>query len=107
LRVLGLCSWSSLGYIRARGRSRHLLAGWALGAGSLALLIILTVAWGSHSVRLDKSGGQIAGAALRYFFVGILVALVEETLFRGVIQGALQRGMNAVLALLAASAVYS
>jgi len=107
LRVLGLCSWSGLGYIRARGRSRHVLAGWALGAGSLAFLIIVTVAFGRHTLNLDKSAGQIAGAALRYFFVGVLVALVEETLFRGVIQGALQRGMNAVLALLSASAIYS
>lgn len=107
LRVLGFRSWSGLGYVRARGSSRHLLAGWALGAGSLALLIMLTVAWGSHSLHLDKTAGQMAGAALRYFLVGVAVALVEETLFRGVLQGALQRGMNAGLALLATSAVYS
>lgn len=107
LRVLGFRSWNGLGYVRARGWSRHLLAGWALGAGSLALLIVITVAWGSHSLHLDKSAGQMAGAALRYFLVGIAVALVEETLFRGVLQKALQRGMNALLALLATSAVYS
>lgn len=107
LHVLGFRSWSGLGYLRARGWSRHLLAGWALGAGSLALLIMITVAWGSHTVHLDKSGGQITAAACRYFFVGVLVAVIEETLFRGVLQGALQRGMNAVLALLVASAVYS
>jgi uncharacterized protein len=107
LRILGFHSWSGLGYIRARGSFRHLLGGWVLGAGSLALLIMVTVAWGSHTVHLDKSGGQIAGAMLRYFFVGVAVALVEETLFRGVLQGALQRQMNAVLALLAASVVYS
>ena len=107
LRVLGFRSWSGLGYLRARGWFRHLLAGWALGAGSLALVIMVAVVWGSRSLQLDKSAGQIAGAALRYFLVGVLVALIEETLFRGVLQGALQRGMNAVLALLSASAVYS
>jgi len=39
--------------------------------------------------------------------VGIAVALFEETFFRGVLQGAWQRQMNVVLAVVLASAVYS
>ena len=107
LRAIGFRSWSDLGYPRTRGWWRHALLGWALGAGSLALVIIATVAWGSRSLRLDRPAGQMAAVTLHFLLAGILIALIEETCFRGALQGALQRGMSAVLAVVLASAVYS
>jgi membrane protease YdiL (CAAX protease family) len=107
LGILGLCSWSNLGYARAPGWWRHLLAGFILGVGSLALIVVVTVVLGFRPTHFDKSAGDVAGAVLQYLLVGIAVALVEETFFRGVLQGAWQRQMNAVLAVVLASVVYS
>ena len=107
LRVLGFRSWSDLGYVRARGWWRQVLAGWALGVGSFALIIIVIVAMGSRSLHFDKPAGQMAGAALHFLLAGIAIALIEETLFRGALQGAFQRGMPVALAVVLSSAVYS
>jgi len=107
LRSAGLGTWSDLGYVKARGGWGQALAGFALGLGSFALLIVIEVAMGSRSVSFDKSAAQMTGAVLRYLATGIVVALIEETFFRGALQGALQRGMNVVAAVILASVVYS
>ncbi len=107
LRDVGFRSWSDLGYVKARDGWKHVLVGFALGLGSFALLIIIEVAMRSRSVNFDKSGAQVASAVLRYWVTGVLVALVEETFFRGALQGALERGMNALTAVVLASAIYS
>ena len=107
LRGVGFRSWSDLGFVKAHGGWRHVLVGFALGLGSFALLIIIEVAMGSRSVNFDKSTTQMAGAVLRFLVTGIIVALIEETFFRGALQGALQRGMNVVAAVIVASVIYS
>ena len=104
---IGIRSWSELGYVRARGWWRHALVGFALGLGSLVMALAISVAFGARSLAFDKSAGAIAGAVLRYTTVGLVVALIEETFFRGAIQGAFQRGMNTIVAIVLASATYS
>jgi len=44
---------------------------------------------------------------LNFLLAGIAVAIVEETFFRGGVQGALQRATNLPVAIVLASAVYS
>lgn len=107
LHYAGFRTWSDLGYVKARGWWRHVLVGFALGLGSLALVVAVTVALGTRSLHLDKSSGQMAGAILRYLLTGVVVALIEETFFRGALQGAFQRGMKVGVAVILASAIYS
>jgi hypothetical protein len=107
LHSVGFRSWSDLGFVKADGGWRHVLVGFALGLGSFALLIIIEVGMGSRSVNFDKSTAQMTGAVLRFLVTGIVVALIEETFFRGALQGALQRGMNVVAAVIVASVIYS
>jgi len=107
LGVLGLRSWSRLGYPAASAWWRHLLAGFVIGVGSLAVIVIVTIVLGLRPTHFDKSAGEVAGAVLKFLMVGIAVALIEETFFRGVVQGAWQRQMNATLAVVWASIVYS
>jgi membrane protease YdiL (CAAX protease family) len=107
LGVLGFRSASDLGYTRSRIWWRHALLGLALGIGSLALVTVASVAWGGRSLHFDKSTGEIANTALHFLVTGIVVALIEETFFRGVLQGAWQRTMNPVLAVVWASVVYA
>ncbi len=107
LRAIGFRSWSDLGYVPSRDWWRHMLGGLGLGAGSLTLVILFTIVWGRRTLHFDKPAGQMAGVALHFLLAGILIALYEETFFRGALQGAFQRGMNVVAAVVLASAVYS
>ena len=107
LRTIGFRSWQDVGYVKARGWSRQIIIGFTLGLGSFLLVAVIAVAVGSRAVNLGKSAAQIVGAIFRYLLTGIVVALIEETFFRGALQGAFQRGMNVVVAVMLASMIYS
>ena len=107
LRAIGIRSWSDLGYAGTRGWAQHVVGGWALGIVSFVSIVAILVAMGSRSVHLDRPAGQFAAAAFHFLLAGIAIALIEETLFRGALQGALQRGMPAVFAVVVSSVVYS
>ena len=107
LRALGFRSAGDLGFARSRAWWRRALAGLALGIGSLALVATASVIWGGRSVHPDRSMGEMTNAALHFLVTGIVVALIEETFFRGVLQGAWQRTINPILAVVWASAVYA
>lgn len=105
LRNLGYRSWAEVGYPRHPAWPRELALGYLLGLASLALAVTVTVMLGRR--QLDWSELTGAGLVGQLFLTGIVVALIEETFFRGAIQGALQRGFKAPVALIASSAVYS
>jgi membrane protease YdiL (CAAX protease family) len=107
LRSVGLRTWREVGYFPTKRWWQHALLGFGLGLGSFLLAIVISIMLSHRSLATDKSLGEFAGAVLRYSFVGLVVALIEETLFRGAIQGVLQRAMNAVFAVILASAIYS
>jgi uncharacterized protein len=107
LHYAGFRSWSDVGYVKACGWWRHVLVGFALGLGSLGLVIVITALQGTRSLNLDRSGGQMVGAILRYLLTGVVVALIEETFFRGALQGAFQRGMKVGVAVILTSVIYS
>ncbi|HUI06023.1 MAG TPA: CPBP family intramembrane glutamic endopeptidase [Verrucomicrobiae bacterium] len=107
LRNVGIRSWNTLGYASAAAWWKHVLIGFAIGLGSLVIALAVSVALGERSVALDRSAGEIVGAMLRYALVGVVVALIEETFFRGALQGVFQREMNVVVAVILASLIYS
>ncbi len=107
LRVIGLRFWSDIGYVRSTGWWRHVFVGYILGVATMILMIALLVMLGAHPLAFTKSSDQMRDAAVKFFFVGVAVAVIEETFFRGALQGALQRRMNAIAAIVLASAVYS
>jgi len=107
LRGIGFRSWSDLGYVPSRDWWRHVLGGLAIGAGSLTVVIMLTIVWGRHTFHFDRPARQMAMVALHFLLAGLLIALYEETFFRGALQGAFQRGTNVVVAVILASAIYS
>jgi CAAX protease family protein len=107
LWALDFHSSSDLGYARSCAWWREALLGLVIGVVSLALVTAALVAWGGRSLQFDKSSEEMLNAALHFLVTGIVVALIEETFFRGVLQGAWQRAMGPVLAVVLASAVYS
>jgi membrane protease YdiL (CAAX protease family) len=107
LRVIGFRFWSDIGYVRARGWWRHALAGYFLGVATLIVMVAVIVVFGGHRLVFTKTPEQMAGAALKFLFVGAAVAVIEETFFRGALQGALQRRLNMAVAVVLTSVLYS
>jgi membrane protease YdiL (CAAX protease family) len=96
LRVIGFRFWSEIGYVQARGWWRHVLGGYILGVVSLTAMVALIVVFGGQQLVFTKTSGQMAGAAVKFFFVGVVVAVIEETCFRGALQGSLERWIDVV-----------
>jgi membrane protease YdiL (CAAX protease family) len=102
LRALGIRSWGELGYPRMAGWWRKVLIGLAMGIGSLAVAGGLLLGFGYRSFQ-SPTGLPL----LNYLLTGIIVAIIEETFFRGGVQTALQRATNLPVGIGLASAVYS
>ncbi len=102
-RALGIRSWGELGYARSWRWWREALTGFGWGVGSFAVAGAALVALGLRSVAPSGSPLQ----PVTFLWIGLAVAVVEETLFRGGIQGALQRAANLPVAIVLTSAIYS
>lgn len=103
IRVLGFRSWREVGWVKPSGQGRNLLVGLGLGLGSLvgvaALGLVCSVRRLEPSLAWEKLAGAAASAGV--------VAVLEETLFRGVVFGALRRAHNWVVAAGFSSVVYA
>jgi hypothetical protein len=95
LKAMGLNSRAVLGYDATRTRLlRAVWRGWLLGVAILAALALAEVMLG---VRVPDalSAGWVAGLtrkAVQALIGGLLIALVEETFFRGALFSAIHRG---------------
>jgi membrane protease YdiL (CAAX protease family) len=104
LRAVGIRSWNELGYVPSRRWWRQCLAGLLTGVGSFALAGGLLLLLQFRSLDLPEARAhQLVGFAL----TGVVVAVIEETFFRGGLQNTVQRASNPWLAVVATSAVYS
>jgi uncharacterized protein len=106
----GLARRDVLGYgLPARTFGVQMLAGLAAGLALMAIAVAPLFALGLRDwnlVRLEGSGGAVV-VALKGLGSGVLVALIEETFFRGAMQGALERQGARRLGLLAIPALYA
>jgi membrane protease YdiL (CAAX protease family) len=103
---LGGASWESVGLLRPAGHWRRLAEGFLLGfatlaaAGSIALLV--------GSRRWDpRLGVEILAVVPGITATALIVALLEETLFRGTLFGSLRRQHEWKVALVISSAFYA
>lgn len=99
-----------LGYgLPPREFASRLLAGLAAGLALMAIAVVPLFALGLRDwnpARLASAGGPLV-VALKGLGSGLLVALIEETFFRGAMQGALERRGAPRLALFAVPALYA
>lgn len=102
-RNVGIRSWAELGFACLAAWWRQILLGAALGVASFALAAALA----GRPPDLNRSTTEIVAALLRYALTGVVVALIEETFFRGGLQGALQRVFRLPVAIALTSIVYS
>ena len=107
LRWIGFRSWNDIGFSRVTNCRRNVFAGLALGAGAYLLAGLASLALGARSLNRDVEAGTVVSRFLLFAASGVAVAVIEETFFRGGIQGGLQRDWRSTIAVVAGSAFYA
>src|SRR5205814_1192793 len=94
LRALGATSAREVGLVRLSGQGRRLLGGFLLGFVSLAATAAIIVACDGRMLNHDDPTAKYARSFLGAALTAVVVALLEEILFRGGIFGGLRRAMD-------------
>lgn len=94
LHRLELRSWQGLGWVWPGSPWRALGGGLALGFASVALAAAAVLAGGGRTGRGDLGLIEVVGDLVAAVLTGVVVAGLEETLFRGALQGGLRRGLG-------------
>ena len=102
-RSLKINSRSGLGLSPDPNRWRHLITGLFLSVLSVVVLGFFAIANGNYTLAPVIPWGKIALLPIS----AIVIALLEELLFRGAIQGVIQRATPGFIAILFVSALYS
>ncbi|MBL9137726.1 MAG: CPBP family intramembrane metalloprotease [Verrucomicrobiales bacterium] len=109
-RALGIRRWQEAGFCRHPGGDavwRQWQGGVLLGLAMFVPALALEWAAGVRAVRWPGSGFEVLSKTLEILAGAIVVGVLEESLFRGVLFGGLQRSMGAVRALLISSLAYA
>lgn len=86
---------------------RKILTGFGVGFGTLALAAFLTLTFGARQPNGDLSLALLVKLVFKATVSGLVVALLEEVLFRGVAFGGLRKSLVPTLALLLSASLYS
>ena len=106
VRASGIRRWADVGVEPGRIAWRRVGGGFALGFLSLAAVCSLTLLAGGRVIDPERSAGELAGQLLGALATALLVAVIEELMFRGAVYGGLKRAMPWGAALLFSSALY-
>lgn len=106
VRAAGIRTWREAGVPPGGIRWRAFAASFALGFVSLAAVCLIALAAGGRDLK-PRSPGELAGQFLGVLATALIVAMIEELLFRGAIFGGLKRAMRWPAALALSSAVYA
>jgi membrane protease YdiL (CAAX protease family) len=105
-RKLGLSDRQSMGFGMPRAQfTRQLLIGWLAGAALMIPLIALLFGLDIRELKNDE--GAWTAIIIEGVISGLIVALIEETFFRGVLFSAIQRTSGAIAAVIAPSVLYA
>jgi membrane protease YdiL (CAAX protease family) len=107
LRALGAKSLREIGLVPPYGQSKKLFGGLLLGFVSLAVVAGIVLFSGGRALTGDASAGKIIGTVLGAAGTAVVVATLEEILFRGGVFGGLRRMFYWPLALVLSSLIYA
>jgi ComF family protein len=107
LRFSGLGSWRSLGLAPVPQWRGLLVRGFLLGVASLAIVGGCAVMAGARAWHIDPAAPHLVLVLLGAAMTALIVAVLEEALFRGAIFGTLRQGNHWLAALFLSSAIYS
>jgi len=111
LASFGLNTRAGWGYGPGRGgRSflKALLIGAATGLASMAVIVVIVLAFDIRVARPGVALGPLALAVilLKAVFTGLMVGFIEETWFRGALQSSIAHVSNSAFAIVFISCVY-
>jgi len=107
LRELGATSRREVGLVSPVGQFQKLGGGLLLGFGSLAVVAALAVGCHNRELTPHLTTSKIMGTLLSAVGTAIMVATLEEILFRGGVFGGLRRIIPWKIALGVSSAIYA
>ncbi len=107
LRSLGIRSWKDLGFAPVQLHWRRGVTGFFVGFWSMAALALLAIFFGARRLDFGNAGAGLIGDLLGATLTAAVVAILEETLFRGALFGALRKNHPWPFALVASSALYA
>jgi hypothetical protein len=81
--------------------------GFLLGFGSLACVALLAISLGGRSFNPAHSGSEVVAHVLSAALTAVIVAILEEILFRGTLFGILRKVQSWPVALVLSSVVYA
>jgi uncharacterized protein len=106
-RSAGMANWADLGFVKHKQAPLDFLRGFALGWASLAWVALLAVVCHARIWIPSHSSAGIGRHLLNATVSALLVAILEELLFRGALFGLLRKSMPWPAALAVSSAIYS
>lgn len=106
-RDLGARNLRDIGLAEPRQHWRRLLQGLSVGITSFAVVVISAVTAGGRTLNDDLTLGSFASHLPKIVPTMIVVAVLEEMLFRGAIFGVLQRSCHWLAALAVSSLFYA
>jgi membrane protease YdiL (CAAX protease family) len=95
------------GFLPARGALRSYGAGFLAGAVPVVALIALLTALGARVIDVRATAGSVVWLVLKYVLAGVVLVILEEGLFRGLIQHDLTRAFGARIAVVAGSLFFA
>src|ERR1041385_1972942 len=107
LKSLGLTSPRDIGLVRPVGQGKNFGGGFLLGFISLATVAGIAVLCGARQWNDRIAVGKLIEKLLGAAIAAILVATLEEILFRGALFGSLRKVFHWLFALLVSSMIYA
>ena len=102
-RSLKIRVWNDLGLQRDKNGWRHFLNGLLISVASMVVLGVVAVGFGHYEMVPGIPWGRIAFLPVS----ALVVALIEESLFRGALQGVVRRSSSEAAAIIFVSAIYA
>ena len=106
LHSLQIRSWREVGFCPPKTEWRKLSTGLALGFCSLALVALITIVAGVREPRIGHSLAKFFLFLIKAGLAAVVVAALEELLFRGVLFGALRKVHGWISALIFSGAFF-
>jgi membrane protease YdiL (CAAX protease family) len=107
LKSAGMTSVGEAGLVRPAGHWKQLGGGFLFGFISLAVIAGLALAIGARHLNPMIPPALLAGSIARLALTAVVVAVLEELLFRGAVFGSLRKVFNWVFALALSSLAYA
>jgi hypothetical protein len=107
LRFNGMAQWRDVGFVKQKQTGMDFLRGLAIGWASLAAAALLGCFFGARAWGPPASPSEILRQLCGATLTAVVVAVLEELLFRGALFGLLRKAMSWPAALAVSSAIYS